>query len=165
MNEDQYQRLCCDVLKDKNLYEAYPSNAERLTHIDEFQTALTNILIKHDADYWLNACAQFKVPAGKVNSVTEALHKSFAKNFFTHTKDGTLIISNPHSSSLYPDKQLNKAPFLDEHRAAIQSLIETYAAMEHDNKSMNFQVMYDSVTKIENISDDNQVRTTYDSKL
>lgn len=145
VNEEQYKRLCFDVLENKNLYYQYPTNESRMKSVDKFQSELENILKNHAATYWLEKCVRCKVPAGKVNTVVEALKQSFAKNFFTHTINRTTVIANPYQSSLFMDNTLHDAPLLNEHRGPIRVLIEKFNSMKKDCKTVGLQQIYDVV--------------------
>lgn len=151
VNDEQYKRLCFDVLENENLYYKYPTNDSRMKSIDEFQSALENILKSHIASHWLEKCGRCKVPASRVNTVVEALQQPFAKNFFTHTINGTTVIANPYKSSLFTDNTLHEAPLLNEHRGPIKVLIEKFNSMKKDWKRVGFQQLYDVVF----ISEDN----------
>lgn len=166
INEHQFQRLCLDVLQNEDLYNCYSTNALRMKHIDKFQVELVEILMKNTADYWLEKANKFKVPAGKVNTVTESLKQPFARNFFTNTLDGTRIIATPFTSSLYPAKILHNAPTLNEHQKQAQLLIECYSTMHWDNKQKSFQGLYNflTTTKISLNVDENISEIDYTGK-
>ncbi len=150
VNEEQYKRLCLDVLKDQKLYYKYPTNESRMKNIEEFQSALENILKTDTTANWLDKCEYCKVPASKVNTVGEALQQSFATNFFTHTTNGTTVIANPYKSSLFTDNTLHEAPLLNQHHTPIRVLIEKFNSIRKDWKMVGFQQLYDAVFNSEN---------------
>ena len=157
VSEDQYKRLCLDVLDDRTLFEQYQTNEMRMKHIDNFQKALQNILTKNSTKYWLDKCIQHNVPAGNINTMLEALKQPFAKNFFTQTRDGTLIIANPYTSSLYCENQLNDAPSLDEHRKPIQFLIERFHSMKQTSGVISFQALQATIIKADEDSKEQEL--------
>ncbi len=135
VNEEQFKRLCLNVLECNEMLMYYPSNKVRLDNVAAFEQALIKILRTQDNNYWLTKCAQYKVPASQVNTVTEALQQPFAQYVITRTTDGTRILADSATSTLYPEKPLYRAPEHNEHRTIVQALIETNNEKVYPNTS------------------------------
>lgn len=145
IDENQFNKLCRQVLKQEDFLAKYPTNKARLES-ETFEKELSAILFSHPSDYWIKACEQQNIPCSNVNSIHQAMQEPFASSFFTHTKDNTLIIANAYLSSLFKEPQLNGAPKLNEHHEWVKTLVQ----YQQENGFINFASLWQAI-KQENI--------------
>jgi len=126
VDDSQFAKLCTSVLDPSKpeWIKQYPTNKERLEHVVELEKALTEIFKTRPSHFWLERCNKHNITCSLVNTITQALSQPYAKTFFSHTTDRTLIVADAAISSLFRDVALSRAPQFNEHQEQIVELLE-----------------------------------------
>lgn len=70
ISDDHFSRLC-DALGLAELAEAFPSNDERMTAVDELRAVLSPIFIENSSQYWIDELVGIGLPIGRVLTYPE----------------------------------------------------------------------------------------------
>lgn len=99
------------------------------------------------ASWWLKLDNTFHDlwSASHVNTVGDALKQSFFKNIITRTTDGTAMIGDPTTSSLYDKKILQRAPLLNESAHFVRFLAEKYSQLKMTRGFISFSQLYNEL--------------------
>ncbi len=79
-NDEQFRRLCLKLQReDLAQHPSYRTNALRVEHREELIAELQNEFRKRPTDAWLSLMAQAEIPAGRINTVPEALNNAHVR--------------------------------------------------------------------------------------
>ncbi|MCS5709411.1 CoA transferase [Candidatus Berkiella cookevillensis] len=115
--------FCDKVLQQKELAEQYPTNQSRIENIAAFESILCARLAEKTSEEWIALCRQYNIVCSQVNTITQMLQQPFASQMIAKTQDGTAIIADSCTSSLYQSQLIQGAPNLDANKASLQALL------------------------------------------
>lgn len=76
-NDEQFRRLCTQLAReDLAQHDSYRTNALRVAHREELIAALQREFQTRTTDEWLALMAIAEIPAGRINSIPEALNEA-----------------------------------------------------------------------------------------
>ena len=80
-NDQQFGRLCREVIGQPDIAEdpRFLTNDARSRNRDALNGLLSDVFGQQPADTWMDALARTKIPAGRINDVTEALSSDQAR--------------------------------------------------------------------------------------
>lgn len=91
-NDEQFRRLCLQFKReDLAQHASYRTNALRVAHRAELIEELQREFRKRPTGVWLSLMAQAEIPAGRINTVAEALNH-------THVRERDMVQFIPHAS-------------------------------------------------------------------
>jgi crotonobetainyl-CoA:carnitine CoA-transferase CaiB-like acyl-CoA transferase len=116
-NDRMFARLCAVVgLPELASDERFATNTARVSHADEFASALEAVLRTQPADHWLALLREAKVPAGPINEIDEAF--ALAEDLGmepTEAVEGLSLIRPPLRIDGERPPIRHRPPRLDEH--------------------------------------------------
>lgn len=133
VTDQQFAKLCTHVLEPPRpeWINRYPTNKERLEHVEELEKELTAIFKTQPSQFWLDRCKKQNIICSLINSITQALSQPYAKTFFSQTTDRTLIVADAAASSLFKQAPLSRAPKFNEHADQILALLRLTLPQNH----------------------------------
>ncbi len=91
-NDEQFRRLCSQLgREDLAAHASYRTNALRVAHREALIAELQNEFRKRTTGAWLALMAPAEIPAGRINTVPEALNN-------THVRARDMVQHVPHAS-------------------------------------------------------------------
>jgi crotonobetainyl-CoA:carnitine CoA-transferase CaiB-like acyl-CoA transferase len=116
-NDRMFARLCAVVgLPELASDERFATNTARVSHADEFASALESVLRTQPASHWLDVLREAKVPAGPINEIDEAF--ALAEDLGMEPSeqvDGVPLIRPPLRIDGERPPIRHRPPRLDEH--------------------------------------------------
>jgi crotonobetainyl-CoA:carnitine CoA-transferase CaiB-like acyl-CoA transferase len=125
-NDRMFARLCAVVgLPELASDERFATNTARVSHADEFASALESVLRTQPASHWLDVLREAKVPAGPINEIDEAF--TLAEDLGmepTEPIDGVPLIRPPLRIDGERPPIRHRPPRLDEHGEALRTWLK-----------------------------------------
>ncbi|MBB4040472.1 crotonobetainyl-CoA:carnitine CoA-transferase CaiB-like acyl-CoA transferase [Microvirga flocculans] len=134
-NDEQYRRLCMNVLSDASLVEddRYRTNQARTVHRDELISKLQAAFASLSLEDLMRKLRQNSIPAGEVKTVSEAFSSEHAQSRkvvveATHPTLGTVrTVRSPLRLSGTPPVDPTAPPLLGEHTDSILREVLSYS--------------------------------------
>ena len=118
---DAQFRALCEVLAipEVGVDDRFVTNELRVAHRSELAELLTDALGREDAETWITRFTERKIPAGRVNTIAQALElaDTLGLNPVAHTGE-VRTVANPIGLSLTPAHYDLAPPMLGEHDGA-----------------------------------------------
>ncbi|MCK6578370.1 MAG: CoA transferase [Anaerolineae bacterium] len=122
-NDRQFAALCRLIDRPAWASDArFATNPARVANRDRLVELLEAVFAEHPAAHWIGRCIEAGIPAGKINSVTQALQDpALRERGVIWSMGETAVVGNPVGFSATPPALRLPPPDLGEHTDAVLS--------------------------------------------
>lgn len=125
VNENQFEKFCINILRDRGFYDRYPTIKKRVDDQDNFEQELNQILKRENREYWLSECKKYDIPAAPVLTVAQALEQNFVRGLIAYSQSGKPIVTPGVKHSLFSLGRPLPAPELNGNGEDVRSIMKT----------------------------------------
>lgn len=136
--DPQFQRLC-DLIGTPQI-KKFKTNAQRQKHREEIEDVMSKSLRRHTVSEWMKILGEGKIAVQPVVSLDDAI-KQYGREVIKPTTDGSLLITTPTASTLFPrTPHIGPAPQHDGDHAALGAFVK------HLHKNKGPRAIRDALT-------------------